>query len=195
VEKRSELSLDRARPDNRGLIEPLCQARRGHCLLVIRPALHELLARNRRRWRLKLAASLEMPEQDGLMARSLPDEVQVRGGGDADDTLVALRCLAELIVVEKDETPGIGFAASAVTFGRPLCRTLDDCQRIAPARLQQHCIEMDRQAGVVCKTSQERNIGLLALAFASDKQSAALRDGPAGCVSSWRSHPIWGTAP
>lgn len=78
------------------------------------------------------------------MARLLPDQMQACGGGDADDTLVALQCLAELIIVEKDETPGIGFAASAFTLVGALCRTLDDSQRIAPAWLQQHCIEMDR---------------------------------------------------
>lgn len=86
------------------------------------------------------------------MARFLPDQMQACGGGDAGDTLVALRCLAELIIVEKDETPGIGFAASAFTLVGALCRTLDDCQRIAPARLQQYSVEMDRQSGIVGKT-------------------------------------------
>ncbi len=126
-----------------------------------------------------------MAQQQRFVTRPLPDELQASIGRDADDALVALRRLAEFVMIKKHESALVGVASPAVALVRARGCAFDDRQRIAAAGLKEDGIEMNGKACLIDETRQECCIALFALAFAAHEYPPAL-----GYQSAAHLHPI-----
>ena len=123
------------------------------------------------------------------MARALPDELKVALGGFFIEQPVALRCLAQLVLIQQDrldrKRPTLSFI-----FANLLNRQLHEGQRVSSSGTKEHDLRRQMETEFIGDPAQQSAVSLLALSFAAKKDATARRYG--GVTPP---HPSCGTAP
>lgn len=189
IEEGLQAVLHRRRAQDARFVEPEGQSVGGKIFSVIRPAAAKLPQRLIARRRTKPLASVEMPEQEGFVTGRLPDQVKAVPRGQGLRLRIARRYEPERVGVQKDRSNGTG-AHSGRTVADMPNGPFDEAKGIARAGLQNDRIDVERQPPRIGEPSEQGAVTLLALALASEKDAAALRNWSAPVP-----HPIWGTAP
>ncbi len=131
-----------------------------------------------------------MPQQQTFMAWFLPNQPQTMLAGQHRSGSIPEGRAPAGIAVQQDGFGDIVVAARSALMHAPYGQ-FDQRQRIAPARPQQHSIEMNPAMAHLDQARQQRSIASFAFALAAEKYPAALRN----CRAPGSPHPICGTAP
>ena len=152
--------------------------------------MRDLRCGNRCRRRTQGCTILKVTEQHRLMARHLPDKLELGPCRNPGDLSVAPRHVPPFIAVKENKLRVISNLALASPLGKPFYGEFNYRERIASARLQKDRVKMHRKRGLLDKAAKQCDIAALAFTLAADEDRHAL--GPEGTTPS---HPICGTAP
>jgi len=146
MEESCERGFDACGPTNIGKADPAREQDLGHRLNVLRPSAMEGSARGLRGRRSMLSETVEVTQQQRLVARVLPDDADVELIGEMLRLLPALIVVLHLVEVEQHHPARELRAAAAATVDL-LARAPQPRQRIAGTRTQIDHLEMDRMPG------------------------------------------------
>jgi hypothetical protein len=140
--------------------------------------------------RAKLIATRDVAQQDSLMTRLLPNQMNACLTGDRVKPGLSLGGDAELVGVQQHGPERIVTPVGNVPFD-DFPSALDQSERVAASGIQHDGIEMNGQSLTVQHAPDQHTVTALAFAFATQEDAAPLRAPGAAHLC----YPIRGTAP
>ncbi len=187
MEKGCQRRVNRRRAPDSFQIDFAGKMHGSHWLVVFGPDAFQRLRCQIAGDRPRCFMTFQMPQQEALMARSLPDQMQPIPFCQRFDLRIPLRFYAPLIPIQQNRPKSKSSALGLYLFDSPN-RQLNKRKWIAAAGVQHIVIDMEVQTGCLGNLAQARGIALLALPLATEIDARSL-------LNPQPDHPIRGTAP
>jgi hypothetical protein len=183
AQHRSQIRLHPRYALNVGEPELVKQIIRGHRLAIRRPESPQSCIRRSLGWAPRLLSG-EVSDQESLVVVVLQDQIELPAGGQSIHLLISLVVVADPVLVQEHESPAVG--TSLQSLSEFLDDLLDNGQWISTPTVR--AMQVDVKPLAIGKTLQEECVGVLAISFAPDEESGALRNRASH-------HPTCGSAP